>query len=83
MEGNFEVGNDMIEETNCIHVLCFVEGGHGFYPFGKVVDNNYNMFVPIVGWGVASHEINAPLTERVDIDDWMEKGRWCSGFVCI
>jgi hypothetical protein len=38
MEGNSEVGNDVIEEKKRSHVCCIVDGGHGFFPFGKLID---------------------------------------------
>jgi hypothetical protein len=50
-------------------VCCIVEGGHGFCPFGNVVENDYNILVPIVGWGIKIHEINAPLIEVANGDN--------------
>jgi len=73
----------VIKEKASSCVYCIVEVRHGFYPFGKVVVNEYDILVPIVGWGVASHEVDAPFTEGDDGDDGMEEKRWCSGFVCV
>jgi hypothetical protein len=77
------MSNDMVKEEEGSYVGCIIECGHGFFPFCEVVDNDYYILVPITGWGVASHEINAPFAEGTCRYDGMERSRWCSGFVSI
>jgi hypothetical protein len=45
----------MVEEEAGCGVICVIEHWHSFSPFGEVVDCDYNLLTPIVGWGVASH----------------------------
>jgi ureidoglycolate hydrolase len=48
-----------------------VEGGHSFSPFGKVIDNDNNVFVTIAGGGITSHKVNAPFAKGACSDDWV------------
>jgi hypothetical protein len=73
----------VIKEKMRCSVSGVVEGGHGFIPFGEEIDYDNNVFVPIDGWGVTSHEVDAPFTKGACINDWVEKSRWCSCFVDI
>jgi hypothetical protein len=70
------------EEAGC-GVYCVVEHWHGFYPFGEVVNGDYDVFMPISIWGVASHEINTTFSKGACHDEWMEGSEWCSRFMCI
>jgi hypothetical protein len=63
--------------------LGVVEGRHGFSPFCEVIDCDNDVFVSIVGWGITSHEVDAPFTKGANSNDWVEKSRWCSCFVGI
>jgi hypothetical protein len=48
-----------------------VEGRHGFYPLGEVIDCHDDVFVSIAGWRVASHEVYAPFAKGANSDDWV------------
>jgi hypothetical protein len=56
---------------------------HGFIPLGEVIDCNDDVFVFIVGWRVASHEVYAPFSKGVDSNEWVEKRGHFSCFVGI
>jgi len=43
------MGNDMVKEKAGCSVCRVVEFCHGFFPFGEVVDSDYNVFIPIDG----------------------------------
>jgi hypothetical protein len=60
-----------------------VKGGNSFHPFCEVIDCDNNVFMSIAGWGVTSHEFNAPFIEGVGSKDWVKKSRWCSCFVSV
>jgi hypothetical protein len=66
----------VIKEKERYSVSGVVEGGHGFNPFFEVIDDENNVFVSIVGWGITSHEVDAPFTEGVSSNDWVKKSRW-------
>jgi hypothetical protein len=74
---------DVVKEKTRCGVSGVVEGGHSIYPFGEVIDYDKNVFVTIAGGGITSHEFDAPFTKRANSDDWMEKRKWCSGFVGV
>jgi hypothetical protein len=74
---------DMVKEKTCCGVSCVVEGGHSFCPFGEVINCDNNVFVTIAGGGITSHEVDAPFTKRAGNDEYMEKSRWCAGFVGV
>jgi hypothetical protein len=42
-----------------------------------------NVFMSIVGWGITSHEVDAPFTKGAGSNDGVEKRRWCSCFVGV
>jgi hypothetical protein len=63
--------DDVIKEKMCCGVNNVVEGGHGFFPLGEVIEFHDNVLVSIAGWRVRSHEINAPFSKGVDGDDWV------------
>ena len=73
----------MMKEKLCCHVNDVVEGGHGFSPFCEVINCDNNVFVSIVGWGITSHEVDAPFTKGACSNDRVDKSRWCSCFVGI
>jgi hypothetical protein len=83
LEGDSKVSNDMVKEESGCGVCHVVECWHSFNPFGEVVNDDYYVFMPIVGWGVASHEINTPFAKGACRDDWMEGSGWCSRFMHI
>jgi hypothetical protein len=72
------VGYDVIKEKMHCSVSGVVEGGHGLNPFCEVIDCDNNVFVAIAGWGITSHEVDAPFTKGAYNNDWVEKSRWCS-----
>jgi hypothetical protein len=74
---------DVIKEKVCCGVSGVVEGKHGFNPLYEVIDYDNYVFVSIIEWGVTSHEVDAPFTKGACSNDWVEKSRWCSCFVCI
>jgi hypothetical protein len=53
----------------CCCVSDVVESGHGFGPFGKVIDGHDNVLVSITGWRMEIHEVYAPLTKGANCDD--------------
>jgi hypothetical protein len=61
----------MVEEKMCCFVSGSVEGGHGFEPFGKVIDCHDNVLVSITIWRIASHKVYTPFSKGVDGDDLM------------
>jgi hypothetical protein len=69
------MGNEMVAEEVGCSFYHIVECWHGFCPFGEVDNSNYDIFFPIVGWGVASHEINTPFEKGAYHNDSME-GEW-------
>jgi hypothetical protein len=73
----------VVEEKTCDSVSGVVEGGHGFNPFGELINFHDDAFVSITRLRVASHEVYAPFAKKVDINDWVEKSMWCSRFVGI
>ena len=73
----------MVEEKTCCSVSGIVEGGHGFSPFGEVIDSNNNVFVTIAGGGITSHKVNAPFTKGACSNDRVKKSGGSAGFVGI
>ena len=73
----------MIKEKTCCSVSGVVKGRHGFNPLCEVIDCENNVFVSITGWGITSHEVDAPFTKGAYSNDWVEKSRWCSCFVGV
>jgi hypothetical protein len=73
LERDSKLGNYIVEKEagGCINFV--IECGHGFCPFFEVFECDYDILVPITGWGVESHEINAPLTKGDYRNDWMER----------
>jgi hypothetical protein len=61
----------MVEEKMCLCVNGIVESGHGFGPFGKVINCHDNVLVSITRWRIANHEVYALFAEGADGDDWM------------
>ena len=78
-----KMGYDVIKEKMHCSVSGVIEGGYSFCPFCEVINCENNVFVSIVGWGVTSHEVNAPFTKGASSNDWVEKRRWCLCFVGI
>jgi hypothetical protein len=56
-------------QIRVITVSGVVEGRHGFNPLGKVIDCHDYVFVSIVGWRVASHEVYAPFAKWASSND--------------
>jgi hypothetical protein len=83
LEWYSKAGYDVINEKARCNVSNVVEGGHGFSPFGEVIDCDNNVFVAIAIWGVTSHEVNAPFTKGACSNNWVKKRGWCSCFVCV
>jgi hypothetical protein len=61
----------VVKEKKRYCVNGVIESGHGFGPFGKVIDSRDNVLVSITRWRMESHEVYAPFTKGVDCDDWM------------
>jgi hypothetical protein len=53
----------------CVSVV--VKCGHGFDPFGKLINFHENVLVSITGWRMKIHEFYAPFIEGVGCDDWI------------
>jgi hypothetical protein len=70
------------EKTRC-SVSGIVEGGHSFSPFGKVINNNNNVFVTIAGGGITGHKVNTPFAKGAYSNDRMKKSGGSAGFVGI
>jgi hypothetical protein len=83
LEWYSKLGYDVIKEKMRCSVSDVVEGGHSFSPFCEVIDYDNNVFVSIVGWGIISHEVDAPFTKGASNNDWVKKSRWCSCFVGV
>jgi hypothetical protein len=73
LEGYSKSGHDVVKEETCCSVSGVVESGHSFGPFGEVINDENDVFVTIVGWGITSHEVDAPFTKRVGGNDRVEK----------
>jgi hypothetical protein len=73
----------VVEEKMCCSVSGVVEGGHGFSPFGEIIDCHDDVFVSIARWWGASHEVYSPFAKGASSNDWVEKSRSCSHFVGI
>jgi hypothetical protein len=65
------VGDDVVEEEACCGVSGVVKCRHGFNPLGEVIDCHDDIFVSIVGWRVASHEVYAPFAKGAGSNDWV------------
>jgi hypothetical protein len=61
----------MVEEKTRCCINDIVESGHGFDPFGKLIDFYDNVLFPITGWRIANHEFYASFAEGTGGDDWM------------
>jgi hypothetical protein len=83
LEWYSEPGYDVVKEKTRYSVSGVVERGHGFSPFGKVIDSDNNVFVTISRGGITSHKVNAPFTKGASCDDWMKKSGGSPGFVGI
>jgi hypothetical protein len=77
------MSDDTVKEEPSCSIGCVVKRGHSFIPFGEVFDYDYDVFVPITGWGLACHEINIPFEKGAYGDNMMKAGWWCSGFMLI
>jgi hypothetical protein len=73
----------VVEEKMRFCVSGVVKCGHGFNPFGKVINCHNNLLVSITGWRMEIHEVYAPFIEGANCDRWMEKRWWRSFFVFI
>jgi hypothetical protein len=78
-----EPGYDVVEEKMRCSVSGIVEGGHGFYPFGEVIDSNNNVFVTIAGGGITGHKVNAPFAKGASSNDRVKKSGGSMGFVGV
>ena len=63
------MGNDVVEKEAGGGKSHVVEHWHGFYPLGKIVDCDYDIFVTIDRHRFALHEIDAPFSKGVENDD--------------
>jgi hypothetical protein len=77
------MGYDVIKEKTRCSVSGVVESGHSFCPFGEVINGDNNVFVTIVGGGITSHKVNAPLTKRARSNDRVKKSEGSPAFVGI
>jgi hypothetical protein len=83
LEWYFELGYDVVKEKTRCSVSGVVEGGHGFSPFGEVINGDNNVFVTIAGGGITSHKVNAPFTKGACSNDRVKKSRGSTSFVGI
>jgi hypothetical protein len=61
----------MVEEKTRCCVSGIIESGHGFSPFGKVIDCHENVLVPLLDGGLQVMKSMPHLQEGVGGDDWM------------
>jgi hypothetical protein len=61
LEWHSELGYYVVEEKMRCSVSSVVKGGHGFGPFGEVIDSDNNVFLTIAGGGITSHKVNTHL----------------------
>lgn len=73
----------MVEEKLGVGYGQIIEGGHGFPPFGKVVDSDGDVLVATIGGRPTFHKFYAPFEKGSDRDDWMEGRKWYYGFSCV
>ena len=48
-----------------------VEGGHGFHPFGEVINGDNDVLMAVSRWGYTLHEVDGPLAKGTNGDDWV------------
>ena len=46
-----------------------VESGHGFRPFGEVINSDYDVLMAVSRWGSTLHEVDGPLAKGTNGDD--------------
>ena len=83
LEWYSETGYYVVEEKTRCSASGIVEGGHGFRPFGEVIDNDNNVFVTIAGGGIIGHKVNAPFAEGASSNDRVKKSGGSTGFVGV
>lgn len=66
------MSNDMVEEESSGSLCGVLECRHGLFPFGKVIDHEDDVLVATARGWLTLHEVNSPLVEGVDSDDWVE-----------
>jgi hypothetical protein len=67
LERYAKAGDDVVKEKMRCSVSGVVEGGHGFCPFGEVINSDNNVFVTIDEGGITSHEGDAPFTKGATV----------------
>ena len=83
LEGYSKLGYEVVKEEMRCSVSGVVESGHSFGPFGEVINGDNDVFVAIAGWGITSHEVDAPFIKRVGSNDRVKKSGGSPGFVGI
>jgi hypothetical protein len=83
LEWYSETGYDVVEEKMRCSVSGIVEGGHGFRPFGEVIDSDNNVFVTIAGRGITGHKVDAPFAEGAGSNDRVKKSGGSASFVGV
>jgi hypothetical protein len=83
LEWYSEPGYDVVEEKMRCGVSGIVKGGHGFHPFGEVIDSDNNIFVTIAGGGITGHKVNAPFAKGASSNDRVKKSGGSAGFVGV
>ena len=61
----------MVEKETGSSFSGTVEGGHGFRPFGEVIDGNNDVLMAVRRCGSTLHEVDGPLTKGTNGDDWV------------
>ena len=63
--------NNMVEEKKCSCLSSVVECRHHFNPFGKIVNRDNNITMPLIRRRVTGHEINTPFRKWSSRDNRM------------
>ena len=66
-----ESSDDMVEEEMGSSVSLTIEGGHGFRPFGKVINGDNDVLMAISRCGSTLHEVDGPLAKGTNGDNWV------------
>ena len=61
----------MVEKETGSSLSGAVEGGHGFCPFGEVIDDDNDVLMAVPRCGSTLHEVYGPLTKGTNSDNWV------------
>ena len=69
---NFESSNDVVKEKEGCGGCRIVECWHRFGPFSEIVNRHDDIFMVTSRWRSTFHEVDGPLTKRINCDEGME-----------